>query len=176
MKRKEREVLKNQTCPICHKKTLTLTQEVVDIPFFGKTFIFTMFCSNCKFKQSDVESVEKKEPCKYKMIIESEKDLNVRVVKSSTATVKLQYIATIEPRNTSNGYVTNVEGILRRIKEQIEFLRDTTEDENEKKKARKLIKKITRIIWGKEKATLIIEDPEGNSAIISDKAIKTKLK
>jgi len=39
-----------------------------------------------------------------------------------------------------------------------------------------MLKKITRITWGKEKAKIIIEDPSGNSAIISDKAVKAKLK
>jgi C4-type Zn-finger protein len=31
-------------------------------------------------------------------------------------------------------------------------------------------------MWGQEKLKLIIEDPSGNSAIISDKAVKSKLK
>ena len=50
------------------------------------------------------------------------------------------------------------------------------EDEESKKKAKNLLKKITRIIWGQEKQKIIIEDPSGNSAIISDKAIKGPLK
>ena len=31
-------------------------------------------------------------------------------------------------------------------------------------------------MWGSEKIKLTLEDPTGNSAIISDKAAKTKLK
>ena len=31
-------------------------------------------------------------------------------------------------------------------------------------------------MWGKEKQMVIIEDPSGNSAIISDKAVKSGLK
>ena len=30
-------------------------------------------------------------------------------------------------------------------------------------------------MWGKDKLKIIIEDPTGNSAIISDKAVKSKL-
>ena len=43
-------------------------------------------------------------------------------------------------------------------------------------KAKNLLKKIQKISWGQEKAKLIIEDPSGNSAIISEKAVKSKLK
>jgi C4-type Zn-finger protein len=39
-----------------------------------------------------------------------------------------------------------------------------------------MIKKIHRIVWGQEKQKLIIEDSTGNSAIISDKAVKEKMK
>ena len=30
-------------------------------------------------------------------------------------------------------------------------------------------------MWGKEKLKIIVEDPSGNSAIISEKAVKSKL-
>ena len=43
-------------------------------------------------------------------------------------------------------------------------------------KAKNMLKKINKIIDGQEKAKLIIEDPSGNSAIISEKAEKSKLK
>ena len=50
------------------------------------------------------------------------------------------------------------------------------EEEESKTKAKNLLKKITKIVWGQEKQKIIIEDPTGNSAIISDKAIKSPLK
>ena len=49
-------------------------------------------------------------------------------------------------------------------------------DEELKKKAKNLLKKIQNILWGEEKIKIIIEDRTGNSAIISDKAVKEKLK
>ena len=104
--------------------------------------------------------------------------MKIRVIKSSEATVKIPYIGSIEPGETANGYITNVEGILNRMKNQIEHLRDAADaDEEEvKTKAKNQLKKMTRIMWGQEKAQLIIEDPSGNSAIISPKAVKGKMK
>ena len=48
-------------------------------------------------------------------------------------------------------------------------------DEEAKKKAKNLLKKLLNVKWGKESLKIIIEDPTGNSAIISDKAVKSKL-
>jgi len=171
----EMEQLEGQTCPICLKNTLTLTEAERDVPFFGKVYIFSMSCSNCKYHKADVESSEQNEPAKYTLEINSEDDLKIRVVKSSTATVKIPHIISIEPGPSSNGYVTNVEGILNRIKAAIETTRDTDEDNDVKKKAKNHLKKINRALWGQEPIKLIIEDPDGNSAIISDKAKKSKL-
>jgi zinc finger protein len=167
--------LDGQTCPICMKDTLTLTEQEIEVPYFGKLFIFSMICSNCGYKKSDVEAEQQKDPVKWSIDIDSDKDMSIRIVKSSEATVKIQRITTIEPGPASEGYVTNVEGLLERVKEQVENIRDSEEDEEDKKKAKNLVKKITRIIWGKEKCKIVIEDPTGNSAIISEKAVKAKL-
>ena len=72
--------------------------------------------------------------------------------------------------------MTNIEGILKRVIYQIESARDTAEDDADKKKAKNMLKKLTKIMWGQEKQKIILEDPSGNSAIISDKAEKSTLK
>ena len=167
--------LDNQVCPICRQSTLVLTEDEKEIPYFGKMSLFSMTCSNCKYHKADIEAIEKKEPCRYTFEIEKEEDMKVRVVKSSEATVKLPNITTITPGAASNGYVTNIEGVLNRIKHNIEIVRNDEEDDDAKKKAKNLLKKIIRITWGQEKQKIIIEDPSGNSAIISDRAVKTKL-
>ena len=170
------ETVAGQLCPLCREKTLEMTEEETEVPYFGKVFLFSMTCSNCKYHKADVEAAEQKEPCKYTFEIGSEQDMKVRVVKSSEATVKIPHITTITPGPASQGFVTNIEGILNRVKYQIETLRDTAEDDEDRKKAKNLLKKLTRIMWGQEKQKLIIEDPSGNSAIISDKAEKSGLK
>jgi zinc finger protein len=169
------EKLENQPCPMCRQKTVTLMEDEKEVPYFGKVYIFSMSCSNCKYHKADVEAAEEKEPSKYTLDVNGEEDLKIRVVKSSEATVKIPHLATIEPGAAANGYVTNVEGILNRVKHQIEVARDNEEDNDAKKKAKNLLKKLTKIMWGKEKVKIIIEDPTGNSAIVSDKAVRSKL-
>lgn len=172
----ELEVIEAQECPVCKEKALVLTEAEREIPYFGNVYIFSMTCNSCKYHKADVECAEQKEPCRYAFEIENEKDLQVRVVKSSEATVKLPHIGSIEPGTSANGYVTNVEGILNRMKQSIESLKESEEEEDAKRKAKNLLKKLLKISWGQEKQKLIIEDPSGNSAIISDKAEVSRLK
>ena len=164
------------TCPLCHQNTLILNERETEVPYFGKVYLFSMTCDNCKYHKADVEAVERKEPSKFTFEISSEEDMKVRVVKSAEATVKIPHISTITPGPASQGFVTNIEGILNRVKYQIETLRDTAEDDEDRKKAKNLLKKLLNIMWGREKQKIIIEDPSGNSAIISDKAEKSSLK
>ena len=166
----------HQPCPLCHERTLILTEREIEVPYFGKLYLFSMTCNNCKYHKADVESTEQKESVRYEFEISSEDDMKVRVVKSSEATVKLPNLATITPGTASQGYVTNIEGILNRVKYQVEAANEMEENEEDKKKAKNLLKKITRITWGQENQKIIIDDPSGNSAIISDKAIKSSLK
>jgi len=172
----EPEQKPGEICPLCHKKTLLLMEKDTEVPYFGKIFLFSMTCSNCKYHKADIEAAERKEPSKFTFEISSEKDMKVRVVKSSEATVKIPYITTITPGPAAQGFVTNIEGILNRVKYQIETARDTAEDNSDKKKAKNLLKKLLKIMSGQEKQKIIIEDPSGNSAIISDRAEKSNLK
>ena len=170
-------MISGENCPFCHEKTLSLMESEIDVPFFGKTFVFSMDCSNCKYHKADVESAqEDSEPVKYSLEISSEEDMKIRIIKSSNATIKIPHIGNIEPGEAANGYITNVEGILQRMKKQIEMLRDDSEEEEDRKKAKNMLKKLMHVMWSQEKLKMTLEDPTGNSAIVSDKAVKEKLK
>ena len=169
----------NQQCPICNEKKCTLTQEELDIPYFGKTYVFGMDCKACGFHMSDVEADEAKDPVKIEFTTEKAEDMNVRLVKSTEATVRIPALKLdISPGPDAEGYVTNVEGLLQRIKKIIEQQRDAAaaeDDDATKTTAKNLLKKIWKIECGDVPMKIIIEDPSGNSAIISEKAVKEKL-
>lgn len=167
--------LKAQPCPFCGEKKMILREEDMDIPYFGKVFVFSMECEACGTKKSDVEPMERKEPCRYTLEVTSEEDLNIRVVKSGEATVKIPHVITIEPGPASSGYVTNVEGLLQKVKEIVQSTIDDEDDEVGAKKAKNMVKKLNKAMAGQEPIKIIIEDPSGHSAIISDKAQKGKL-
>lgn len=172
----EVEVIQGEICPFCHEKKLVLREAVREVPFFGNCHLFSMDCDGCGYHKADVEPEEKRNPSKYSFDITSEEDMKVRVVKSADATIKVPHVGSIEPGELSNGYVTNIEGILNRLKKQIEVIKDNAEEEEDvRKKAKNLLKKLTRIMWGQEPVKLVLEDPSGNSAIISEKTVVSKL-
>lgn len=170
------EVIEGEKCPICGAKELTLMEAERDIPFFGGVAIFSMDCNACKYHKADVEALEEHEGSKFTIEVDGEEDLKIRVVKSSMATVKVSHVGSIEPGEAANGYVTNIEGILNRLKRQVEFIRDNAEDNSDVKKAKNILKKLQKVLWGQEKMKIVLEDPTGNSSIISDKAEKKPFK
>ncbi len=167
--------LKGQKCSFCEENKLTLREEEVQIPYFGKVYVLSMECLGCGYRKADVEPAEKKEPCRYTLEVNSEEDLNIKIVKSGEATVKIPHIITIEPGPASEGYITNVEGLLERVKKMIESAAEAEEDDAAKQKAKNMIKKLNKVLVGREPLKIILEDQAGHSAIISDKAQKGKL-
>ena len=168
------DTLSGQQCPMCNTKNLTLSETTSEVPYFGKLFLFGMHCSSCGYHKSDVEAAEKKEPAKYTFEVAGKDDLNVRVIRSSEGFIKIPHVGTLEPGVNAEGFVTNVEGLIMRFKKQIEILRDTAEDEDDKKAAKNLLKKLQNVLWGSEKLKITIEDPTGNSAIISERATRSR--
>lgn len=107
--------------------------------------------------------------------VENEKDLNVKVFRSSSSTLIVPELSVkIEPGSYAQGFITNIEGILERIEN---VLKSQLELQKCKKleRIKELIEKIKRMRNGKEKFTLIIKDPFGNSGIVSEKVKKRKL-
>ena len=171
------EVLKSQPCPICHKNKLNLTEEEYEVPYFGKCYLMSMSCENCNYKTSDIETVEQKDPIKYTFEVKSKKDLNTRVVKGGQATIKIPALKmSVEPGPASEGYISNIEGVLQKFKKIIEVERDTAEDDGIKKTAKNLLKKLWKVELGEMPIKIIIEDPSGNSAIIDKRAVIERLK
>ena len=167
--------IKNQPCMMCGKNKCTLREDEVDIPYFGRVFLLSMSCDACGSHKTDLEPAERKEPTEFVFEVSSEEDLSVKVVKSGEATIKIPRIITMEPGPASEGFVTNIEGLLERVKKIIQSAADSEDEKDAKKKAKNLIKKINNVLLGRDKLKITISDKTGCSAIISDKATKKKL-
>ncbi len=112
--------------------------------------------------------------------------------------------AEITPGAAADGFISNVEGILNRVEDAVmtSVIPDTRQTRpangdpggpgdlsdlsparrlkgrkrltSKEQQAARILDKIRRIKEGKEKITLILDDPSGNSAIISDRAEKVE--
>ncbi|NJE26744.1 ZPR1 zinc finger domain-containing protein [Thermococcus sp. MV5] len=166
-------------CPICGgKNTLKALNHIHEIPYFGKVMESTIICEKCGYRNADVMLLEEKEPRAYVVKVEEEKDLFTRVVKSKSGTIELEEIGVkIEPGPASQGFVSNVEGVLERVRETLLMAKRFKQQENDDESVRKIeeiLSYIAEVKEGKKPLTVKIMDPFGNSALIGEK-VKSRL-
>ena len=109
------------------------------------------------------------------MTISSDK-LSTRVAKSQTATITIPELGIkVEPGPKSQGYVSNVEGILSRFEEAVIRaikLEGENIDVDVQENALNIIELITNIKMGDLETVMILEDPFGNSVIDDEDATR----
>jgi len=165
-----------ERCPICGAKDTFQVKGRIDyIPYFGEIMETFANCTSCEFRHADVVCLGERPPLRYEFQITSEEDLKVRVVKSSTGTIKLPELGvTVEPGPASEGYVSNVEGVLNRVEGAIKLAIKNT-DATKRRRGQAKLKKLDEVRAGKRKARLIIMDPFGHSTIVNRRAKKREL-
>ena len=163
------------SCPLCHKD-LVMSWQRDNIPYFGDVMYISAKCE-CSFRFADTMILSSKEPMRYEMSVEAPEDLNARVIRSTSGTIRIPEMGIIiEPGTVSESYISNIEGILQRVQSVIMTASKwVKEDEDKFARSQELMHMLEEVIEGRKKITIIIEDPLGNSAIISKKAVATKL-
>ena len=158
-------------CPACGVEGVAKSiMKELEIPHFGNVMETTLICPKCGFKHSDILALDHKDPAKH--VIEINKNtLSVRVVRSQSATVSIPEAGIkVEPGPKSEGYVTNVEGVLSRFESAVIKALTLFDDEESQKNAKSTLAFIQELKKGNETATLIMLDPFGQSSIVSDSA------
>jgi len=166
------------SCPICNAE-ITFDWETKDIPHFGEAMVIAGVCESCGFRISDTILLNQGEPVRYTITIEDVEDLNARVIRSTSGTIRLPELGIdVEPGPASDAYISNVEGVLQKVKGIVAFATKSARDAGVEENALRgecILERIERAMNGVGPLTIILEDPLGNSAIVSEKAISTKL-
>ena len=166
-------------CPICHDdKNLRMIAHVDEIPYFGEHTQVTVLCHSCGWRQPDFIPAEGRKPGGWTFDIESESDLSVRVVRSSSCTVCIPELdLEVNPGSAATGFVTNMEGILVRFVDIVKMvMKDIGDDEPENQQL--LLHMLHRLEHaGGEGGALRVEllDPHGLSQVLHDRAIDRDL-
>ena len=161
------------TCPLCNKEFLTRWHPN-NIPFFGEVMHITSKC-DCGFRYTDTLILSQREPVRYELTVKNPEDINARVVRSTSGTIRIPELGVdIEPGPASEAFISNIEGVLSRVRDMLETIVRWNE-EGKKERAIELLGMIEKIIAGEAEVTVIIEDPMGNSAIISENATSRKI-
>jgi len=158
-------------CPCCNTE-IEYLYKTENIPYFSDILIISAICPTCGYKFVDTQLLKHGEPARYTVAVDSVDDLSIRVVRSMSAAIEIPELGVrIDPGPSCQGFVSNVEGVLDRI-EQVVKGALTWGTDVEKENAAALLADIVKVKAGTFPITLILEDPSGNSGIISDKTRK----
>jgi len=159
-------------CPLC-KDEIKYLYQTEEIPYFSDILIMSASC-DCGYRFVDTMILGEDEPVRYTMRVETIKDLEARVVRSTAGIIQIEELGVlVEPGPTCEAFITNVEGLLVRTDDVIKRVLTWAEGE-ERENALALREKIAAARSGKLPFTVILQDPDGNSAIISPKAVKSE--
>jgi len=161
------------SCPYCEREIQYLYQ-TENIPYFSDILIVSARCE-CGYRHADTMILAGGEPARWEIKVETPEDLMVRVVRSASARVELPELGVeIDPGPACEGFVSNVEGVVDRIDDVVSGVLTWAEGE-ERENALILRRRIELAREGSLPFTLSIEDPTGNSAIVSEKAKKSEI-
>lgn len=171
------EIFENQPCPMCGQNKATFTEYEVEDPFAGTIFILSLNCAACGYKKADLEIENNSGPAEYSIEIKEKEDLNIRVIKSGECEIKIPRLGlAVDSTMNSEYFISNVEGVILRFKNQLEFLKSGEADKAVRKRIKAVLKKLENVLDLKETMILKLSDKSGNSSIISDKVKIKKLK
>lgn len=162
-------------CPNCGKKA-QMSDLIKSIPQFGKTLISSLSCNECGFKFNDVMSAEFHEPKAFTAKIEEPLDLRQKIIRNSSCSIKIPELGIeVEPGPVSEGYISNIEGLLDRIESAAQAAVNGFSPEEEKKEAMDALEMIQKAKQAKFPFTVELYDPFGNSGILGKKVHEIKL-
>ncbi len=156
-------------CPMCSSGSLKVESMLYSVPFFNELAVFTMKCPDCGFSQNDVFSAEQRKPSRFSLRVSDESLLRVRVVRSSSGTIRFpDFGIDVEPGPAADSFITNVEGLLVRVRGVVETAKSFAESEEERSNAAAILENIELAVRGEYPFTLVLEDPAGTSGILPE--------
>lgn len=154
-----------------HVGQLTMLTSTVNVPYFGDGLETTLRCGACGFRHADFMILGQKEPTRLAFKADGTEDLTVRVIRSHSGTIRIPELGFLaEPTPLSESFVSNVEGVLDRAKDVLlTALEFHGHDPAKVELLEHYLATYERCINGQQAFSLVIDDPFGNSAILSEK-------
>jgi len=154
----------------CHENGVTKLL-LTRIPFFREIILMSFYCPHCNFKNSEIQSAGEiqQKGSHYELRLTTQKDFARQVVKSDTCVVKFIELDIEVP--AGRGQLTNVEGLLSMILEDLEMQQPERKEQIPEvwEKIEEIVEKGRKMIKGESfPFRLSLDDPAGNSWIEPD--------
>lgn len=107
-------------CPNCEKNGITRFL-LTKIPFFKEIIVMAFECSNCGYRNSEVQSASNLADygIKYVINMTSRRDLDRRIVKTEFAEIKIPFCGLEIPPKTQKGKLSTIEGFISKAMEDM---------------------------------------------------------
>ena len=153
-------------CPSCDSEDTITNQTEYNVEHFGAVLFNITRCPKCGYRHTDVLSLEKREPTLIRAKINSLADLDIKIIKSGTATINIpEFGATIAPGPNSEGFISNIEGVLAKVEDALTFMLSSADAEHVKI-GEKILREIRKARESNPHLTISLEDPLGNSGLV----------
>ncbi len=164
-------------CPQCAEgDTLTMLAMNSEIPYFGEHTQITVLCSSCGWKHTDFIPSDGQKPGFSSLVVDNDQKTMARVVRSSSCTIRIPELdLEVSPGGSSSGYVTNIEGVIKRFENAIETIIRGDDDGMGTEIAKKILDRLRLVKQGKDRVSVELLDPRGRSQIIHGEAISREL-
>lgn len=141
------------------------------IPFFREIIIMSFSCEECGFQNNEIQAANEIQikGCRYELRLFGMADFERQVIKSDTATIKFIELDVEVP--PGRGQLTNVEGLLQTILEDLESNQVARKEQLPEvyEKVQEIIDKGKAMLRGESfPFRLEVNDPAGNSFIAPD--------
>ncbi len=161
------KITDNLACPVCTKISLKLSRTLYNLPDGDDIFIILLECEECNYRKTDmVKMFSAFQPGEYHLTVD-DSDFTHKIFRGSTGNIEIDEIGmSIERGPAATFDFTNIEGILLKMKEKLQYFLDSTPIESlEWKNANEAFKRLNNCLAGKMPFKLILKDPDGGSYI-----------
>ena len=165
-------------CPQCGgTEDLTMLAMNDEIPYFGEHTQITVLCGSCGWKHTDFIPSDGEKPGFSSLLVNDSEKTMARVVRSSSCTIRIPELdLEVSPGGSSSGYVTNIEGVIKRFENAIETIIRGDEDGAVSETALQILESLQMVKDGSGEISLELLDPKGRSQIIHLEAISRQLR
>ena len=164
-------------CPQCGSAdALTMLAMNDEIPYFGEHTQITVLCDSCGWKHTDFIPSDGEKPGFSSLVVDDSEKAMARVVRAASCTIRIPDLdLEVTPGGSSSGYVTNIEGVIRRFENAIETVIRGDEDGGVTETALQILESLEKVKDGSGKVTVELLDPKGRSQIIHPDAVSRQL-
>tara|TARA_B110000014_G_scaffold251013_1_gene227866 strand:+ start:484 stop:1005 length:522 start_codon:yes stop_codon:yes gene_type:complete len=147
-----------------------------EIPYFGEHTQITVMCASCGWKHTDFIPSDGERPGYSSIVVDSAKKTSARVVRSSSCTIRIPELdLEVSPGGSSSGFVTNIEGVIKRFEEAIGTVIRGNENKEDRQIAEQILERLRLAKSGDDTVRVDLLDPRGRSQIIHEDAESREL-